>query len=511
MDAKSTLSNIEARLGFVPPFFGPAAEHAEVLDNLWRQTESAYLDNALPEVFKEKLSALLGRFCEMPYCLVCHTCSLRPLGMSGTEVVELLGKRYPTDPEISDMIARLDARTDTFDFGTMTPSDEQDVLDLASTLYFAGAQSGDARAQLRKRLAPADYQNLIVLTSYSKMCHEWVGAHPEISYELDQRYVQNYGPLAKDAPRLNVILAELAGERSSAEAARVDAVMTNRAAEISSAALMSERRLLEVVMKLKSRVAAAVDTASETNKLARELQRTADFAQELLAIVSHDLRNPLGNVLMAAELIRELEPNNTNIAGPLSRMMSNARRAERLIHDLLDFSQARAGGGIPIHRRPVDLHAIVRRAVEDIESVHPGRTFSVKLAGDGNGEWDADRLTQVLSNLFANAVSHGLAGTPIAVSTHGDDATVSVIISNANKVGPIPLELIPVLFDPFKRGVTHSNSSTRSVGLGLYIVHELVRGHGGTVEVSSTVEGTTFRVQLPRSGIGPNVDAHATR
>lgn len=500
MDATTILSKIEARLGFVPPFFSAAAAHPQALENLWRQTELAYLDNPLPGLFKEKLAALLGRYCEVPYCLLCHTCSLRPLGMSGTDIVALLTLRHPSEEHVTAALARLDKYQTTFDLFSLSESLEQELFSLTSAVYFAGPLAAASRARLRERLSAKDYANLIVFTSYNKMCHEWVGAYPEISHELDQRYVANYEPLAAQEPKLVEVITELTSSALGRNAQQLEAILSERAAETPSAIAISERRFVDLVSNLKQRVSSALETVSATNKLAHELQRTADFAQELIAIVSHDLRTPLSNVLTGAELIRQLEPDNAKIARPLRRMVSSARRAERLIYDLLDFSQARAGGGIPIHRRPTDLAEIVQRAADDVELSHPGRTITVQLDGDGRGEWDADRLAQVLSNLLGNAVSHGLETAPIAVATCGDETSVLITVRNVNKVGPIPAETLLVLFDPFKRGVTHAISSTRSIGLGLYIVHEIVRGHDGHIEVSSDATDTTFSVRLPRTG-----------
>lgn len=503
MTVRDTLSRIEKRLGFVPPFFAPASEHPEVLENLWSQTESAYLDNALPNLFKEKLAALLGRYCEVPYCLVCHACTLRPLGMSGIAIVELMSQRHPSDEQVREVFERWDACAGAIDVAAMSESAERDLFCLACTVYAAAALASAARQRLRQRLSPQDYRNLIVFISYSKMCHEWMSAHPEVSFELDQRYIQNYDALASEAPSLAGLFAERSGGQGDDGPDRIEAIVSERAAEAPRSVAITERRLVDVIGAMKERIAVAVNSVGEKEQVAQELRRTADFAQELLAIVSHDLRNPLSSVMMGAQLVLQLEPGNAKIPTTVRRILSSARRAERLIYDLLDFSQSRAGGGIPIHLRPADLQTVVRGATDDLELVHPGRTFRIAHDGDGFGEWDADRLAQVLSNLLANAVVHGRKDTPIELSTRGDAESVSISIHNANREGPIPEELVPVLFDPFKRGVVRAISSTRSVGLGLYIVNELARGHRGRVDVSSNASGTTFTVHLPRYGSCP--------
>lgn len=503
MTAHDILAKIEARLGFVPPFFGAAAEHPQVLANLWQQTESGYLDNELPALFKEKLAALLGRYCEIPYCLVCHTCTLRPLGMSGTAVVDLLTQKHPSSAEITDALRRLGGSRDPLVIDSLGAEQERDICCLCSAVYFGGPLAASARTRLRERVSPADYRSIVVFVSYNRMCHEWVAAHPEISFELDQRYLQNYGQLVAEAPQLGLLLESSDAKHDRDPDAHREAVASQRAAEAPAIAAMAERRVHDVLDNLRGRVAAATAAASEKGQLAEELRRAADFAQELLAIVSHDLRNPLGNVLAGATLVLQLEPDNARIARPLGRMISSARRAERLIYDLLDFSLARAGGGIPIAARACDLHALVRSAVDDLAVTHPGRPVTLQLDGDGLGDWDADRIEQVLSNLLANAVSHGRLDSPIEVGVRGAPDGVAITIRNANRNGPIPDELLPVLFDPFERGVARAVSATRSIGLGLYIVDAVVRGHRGRIEVSSNADTTAFTVHLPRTSQSP--------
>src|SRR5919199_6039219 len=109
-------AEIEAKLGFVPPFFEPAEQSPQVLENLWQQTLSAYINNPLPALFKEKLSAYLSRFCRVPYCMICHSCTLRPLGLAAREILELLEAPLPVETDVDEHLRRLTAQPERLMF-----------------------------------------------------------------------------------------------------------------------------------------------------------------------------------------------------------------------------------------------------------------------------------------------------------------------------------------------------------------------------------------------------------
>jgi signal transduction histidine kinase len=246
--------------------------------------------------------------------------------------------------------------------------------------------------------------------------------------------------------------------------------------------------------------AVAINTDVTERQRAEELVRErADFEKQLIGIVSHDLRNPLSAILLgAASLLRGegLDERSTRLA---VRIQTSAERAVRMIRDLLDFTQSRLGGGIPISRRPTDLQAAVWEVMEEVGATHPDREVRVNALGDGQGEWDPDRLAQVLQNLLTNALRYSPPGTPVEVRTRDEGEVVSIEVHNRGD--PIPPERLGRLFEPFQRG-TGPDPSTRSVGLGLYIVKQLVAAHGGTVSArSSAEEGTTFQVRLPRAAV----------
>ncbi len=225
-------------------------------------------------------------------------------------------------------------------------------------------------------------------------------------------------------------------------------------------------------------------------------KRQAEFEQQLVGIVSHDLRNPISAMIMGASLIALRIAEDSPLAGTIGRIVKSGERATRLIRDLLDFTKVRLGGGMPIARRPADIHLVCAQAFEEVTLNHPGRSVVHEQGGDGLGAWDTDRLAQVVGNLLHNAISYGDPDTPITVRSVGRDSTVEVQVHNLGQA--IPAEVMTTLFEPFKRGGSKPDAE-RSIGLGLFIVREIVTSHDGRVDVRSDVEaGTTFVVTLPR-------------
>lgn len=175
--------------------------------------------------------------------------------------------------------------------------------------------------------------------------------------------------------------------------------------------------------------------------------------------------------------------------------MNSAQRMERMIRDLLDVTQARLGGSLPLKRRPVDLQQVCDEAMIEIRVGEPGAVVRLQADGDLRGEWDPDRLAQVVSNLVGNAIQHG-DGTPVTLTVHADDDSVTLAVHNGGP--PIPPDVLPFVFEPLARG--HLESVRHSIGLGLFIARVIVSAHGGHIEVSSSAgAGTTFTVALPKA------------
>ncbi len=233
----------------------------------------------------------------------------------------------------------------------------------------------------------------------------------------------------------------------------------------------------------------------ERKRAEREAQERAEFEEKLIGIVSHDLRNPLNVIILSTNLLLTRGDLDARAVRSITQIEASANRATRLVGDLLDFTQARLGGGMPVVPLVADVHQIGAQVVEEMQATFPGHPFRHQAEGPGAGQWDPDRIAQLLTNLISNAVKYGLAECEVVLKTTGGELEVTLEVHNRGK--PIPSELLPVMFKPMQRGVL--NRSDRSVGLGLFIVKDIVDAHGGTIKVTSTdAEGTTFGIHLPR-------------
>jgi signal transduction histidine kinase len=230
------------------------------------------------------------------------------------------------------------------------------------------------------------------------------------------------------------------------------------------------------------------------------LDEIAVFREQLIGIIGHDLRNPLSTILMGAHLLLQREglaEKETELARRISR---SAMVAVRLIDQLLDLTRSRLGGGISIDPRRLDMKHVLKQVTEETELGHPDRPLRLDVRGDLIGVWDRDRMYQLLSNLVGNAVQHGEPRSTIELRVDGEET--EVVIEVANRGEPIPPEAMPHIFDAFRKGRTIEPFGTQGpgLGLGLFIAHQITRSHGGSIGVtSSAIDGTIFRVRLPRS------------
>lgn len=234
----------------------------------------------------------------------------------------------------------------------------------------------------------------------------------------------------------------------------------------------------------------------ERRRAEAALKDRVEFEQELVGIVSHDLRNPLQAIMLGAQAVLGREGLDDRTSAVLARIQSSAERALRLIRDLLDFTQARLGGGLRIARKSMDLAEVAAQIVDEVGVAFANRRIEVENDGRCRGEWDPDRMAQLVMNLVTNATKYSPSESKVRVTTHGDGRDVLLTVHNDGP--PIPPELLPHLFEPLQRGSARPDTSGRSIGLGLYIVRKIVEAHDGRVDVTSTPEsGTTFTVRLP--------------
>jgi sigma-B regulation protein RsbU (phosphoserine phosphatase) len=247
-----------------------------------------------------------------------------------------------------------------------------------------------------------------------------------------------------------------------------------------------------------TQVVGALQDVTERKRLEAQALQRAEFERQLIGIVSHDLRSPLNAITLAATAVLRSEELEERQRRNAVRILTSADRATRMIRDLLDFTQARQGGGIPLNRQPTDLHHLVHTVVDELQVTRSDRAIQVEQSGDAKGEWDPDRLAQVISNLLGNALQYSPENSPVKITTRGEVDTVVLEVHNLGD--PIPAEVLPRIFEPLERGAhVQVGRAGRSIGLGLFIVRHIVLAHGGRVSARSLAdEGTSFSVLLPR-------------
>ncbi|GJH04565.1 sensor histidine kinase KdpD [Paraburkholderia terrae] len=223
-------------------------------------------------------------------------------------------------------------------------------------------------------------------------------------------------------------------------------------------------------------------------------RETADLREQFIAVLGHDLRNPLAAVDATAELLIR-NPNGCDLPTLGKRLKTTSARMARLIDDVMDFARGRLGSGIPVTIRPVpDLSSVFSVAIDELRTVHPTRLVRTDIAIQTTVNCDAARLQQLVSNLVGNAITHGSAGAPVVV-----DACVrgsELIMSVTNQGEPIAPHLLTKIFEPYWR--PPSSGPRGGLGLGLYICKKIVEAHGGTLDASSSAElGTRFTARIP--------------
>ncbi|HEV7716619.1 MAG TPA: hybrid sensor histidine kinase/response regulator [Steroidobacteraceae bacterium] len=230
-----------------------------------------------------------------------------------------------------------------------------------------------------------------------------------------------------------------------------------------------------------------------------EQTETLRLNEMFTAVLGHDLRNPLNAIVTSAHVLQRVSDPDT-VKQTAGRILSSGKRMGRMIEDMLDLARARLAGGFTVKRAPADFGALIQRVVKEHQAAFPEHRIDVSTAGDVTGDWDAERLAQAASNLIGNALQHGERGTPVEVRLDGSDTGVVVLsVSNAGRISP---DLLPYLFDPFRGGERHL-ARNEGLGLGLYIVQQIVKAHQGTVDVhAEDPSHIAFRVTLPRLVMG---------
>lgn len=264
------------------------------------------------------------------------------------------------------------------------------------------------------------------------------------------------------------------------------------ARNLGDAKTLSTLRLFSQLVSLQL----AAEERHERNLVELDGQReAAGLREQFIAVLGHDLRNPLSSIGMGADLLlrRVTEPADRRV---LERIRASSKRIGALVDDVMDLARGRLGGGIKLQPQSVDdLSARLHHVIDEVRAAHPTRSIELSTTLTGSVTCDEQRIEQLLSNLLINAIEHGEADTTISVALRGDAETVELSVTNLGP--PITGESQTRLFLPYFRG---GRSNPRNgLGLGLYIVSEIARSHRGRVDVDSEDGRTTFTLRMPRA------------
>jgi len=223
-------------------------------------------------------------------------------------------------------------------------------------------------------------------------------------------------------------------------------------------------------------------------------ERESQYRDQFLGILGHDLRVPINAILLGTTSLVAQGLSEQQLHR-VTRILRSTRRLAGMVNDILDFARGRLGSPMPITIAAANLGIVVREVVDEVQSANPGCRIGVAADGDLNGDWDTDRLKQMVSNLLINAIQHG-SGEHVTITTKSDDTFVLLEVHNT---GPaISEELLATMFDPLVRG-SNLNQGKMGLGLGLFIVNAIVSAHKGIIAVTSSEHaGTTVVVRLPR-------------
>ncbi|MDF9758225.1 GAF domain-containing sensor histidine kinase [Pseudomonas hunanensis] len=248
----------------------------------------------------------------------------------------------------------------------------------------------------------------------------------------------------------------------------------------------------------------AIQIESEENAQRTELalhkeRAMAEVREQFIAVLGHDLRNPLFAITAGAELLSQRLTHDKQRAIAL-HILTCGQRATELVRDMLDFARGRLGAGIPLNLQPChDLPDALGHVASELQRVHPQRRIILDIGQVGGLLCDRERIMQLLSNLIANALLHGDPQGPVTVRASLSDSTFDLSVHNQGT--PIAPQTLPLLFEPFSRPI--SGAPQPGLGLGLYIAKQIALAHGGRMEVTSSAEGgTLFSFRLPKDRPG---------
>jgi signal transduction histidine kinase len=478
-------ADVAGRFGILPNFFRSARAAPELLQQLWGFAKAGYLDNPMPSVLKERLFVWLSRFCPVRYCIVRHVGFLlggghgRPAGDAGAsaetidEVIELLRRPSPWNRDMAPVYASLEAAPGIIEQWPAPGSRmEDEIFACAAVMFVEPARSDSARSALVRTLGLRHYEFLSGCLAFIRTAHYWTMLHPEIESEEDML------ELMRGHENLAQLLLE------DPEAGRSE---------------MSERTFEELA-RLRE-----LNERQELQKAKQALEEKDRQKDQFIAVLAHELRNPLAAIRTSAYALRRLNLQD-NRAGPLvERVERQTTAIARMLEDLLDASRI-AFGKISVRLEPFDLRSLLTDALDEQEphARHAGLQLSAQITEDAcivNG--DRVRLRQIVDNLLANAIKFTPAGGTVKLTLAVENGSAVVCLRDSG-IG-FDSAFAEKLFEPFVQHEQGRDRSAGGLGLGLAIAARLARLQGGSLTAASPGmgRGAIFTLTIP---ITPRLD-----
>jgi signal transduction histidine kinase/CheY-like chemotaxis protein len=475
---------VRERFGLLPNFFDLAPETPEITANLWGMARFAYLDNPLPSLFKERLFVYVSRFCQVRYCIVRHVGFLVGLGRpSGDaqcppetieQVVRLIGRPLPRGDALEPHHALLEtgAAQGLPESGT---SAEESVFACATHVFLQTPQAARCLDALRRAVGESALQHLVLFLTFVRAAHYWTRVHPELAFE-------------DDVKEMLVIHAALAdGLLNDPEAAACDTAHV----------VLDELHSLRRELALREEVERARIEGARAEARATEMADASRRKTEFLAMLAHELRNPLAPIRTGLQIMRLTGTGGDAYGSAADMLERQVAQMVRLIDDLLDVSRIDRGQ-VELRRQPVELGSVIHHAAEANRPLCTSMRHELTTRlPDGPVYLDADpaRLAQVVGNLLNNACKFTPPGGHIELECARRGGFVDIRVRDDGD--GITADELPRVFELFMQA--DRERSHGGLGVGLSLVKNLVEMHGGTVEARSEGRdrGSEFTVRLP--------------
>jgi signal transduction histidine kinase len=478
-------ADVTGRFGILPNFFRSARAAPELLEHLWGFAKAGYLDNPMPSLFKERLFVWLSRFCPIRYCIVRHVGFLlgkehgRAAGdaAAGTqtidEVITLLRRPSPWKRDMALVYASLEATPGVIEQWPAPGSSlEDEIFACAAVMFVEPARSDSARRALVRTLGLRAYEYFSGCLAFIRTAHYWTMLHPEIESEEDMvELMRGHEELAQ------LLLEDPEADRSE----------------------MSERMFGELA-RLRE-----LNEREELQKAKQTLEEKDRQKDQFIAVLAHELRNPLGAIRTAAYALRRLDLQD-NRAGPLvERVERQTTAMARMLEDLLDASRI-AFGKVSVQLEPFDLRGLLTDALDEQES--HARQAGLQLITQVTEETcmvngDRVRLRQIVDNLLSNAIKFTPAGgsVELTLALENDSAVVSL---RDTGIG-FESSFAEKLFEPFVQHEQGRDRSAGGLGLGLAIAARLAHLQSGSLTATSpgVGRGALFTLTIP---IAPRIN-----